>query len=51
MHRRYNGIEKNKREYANELGIFLPHYELGEHRIRCPQCSIQEEKNMMNAYL
>ena len=36
--------KKNKIEYANELGVFLPHYELGEHRITCPNCSNHRNK-------
>ena len=36
--------KKNKIEYANEQGISLPHYEVGEHRIICPNCSGQRNK-------
>ena len=36
--------KKDKIEYANDLGVFLPHYELGEHRIICPNCSSQRNK-------
>ena len=36
--------KKDKIEYANDLGVFLPHYELGEHRIVCPNCSSQRNK-------
>jgi len=36
--------QKNKKEYANDEGIFLPHYELGEHRIVCPNCSSSRRK-------
>ena len=36
--------KKNKIEYTNEQGIFLPHYELGEHRIICPNCSNHRNK-------
>jgi len=35
---------KSKIEYANEQGIFLPHYDLGEHRIICPNCSSNRNK-------
>ena len=40
--------KKNKRERANELGIFLPHYEFGEHRILCPNCSNHRHKKHDN---
>ena len=36
--------KKDKREYANDLGVFLPHYDMGEHRIVCPNCSSQRNK-------
>ncbi len=39
---------KNKIERANELGIFLPHYNMGEHRIRCPNCSNMRKKKYDN---
>ena len=37
---------KNKIERANELGIFLPHYNMGEHRMRCPNCSNMRKKKI-----
>jgi len=36
--------KKDKRERANEVGIFLPNYELSEHRIICPNCSSNRHK-------
>ena len=39
---------KSKIERANELGIYLPHYNNYEHRITCPNCSKTRKKKNDN---
>ena len=39
---------KNKVERANELGIFLRNYDMGEQRIQCPTCSPTRKKKNDN---
>ena len=38
----------NKIEKANELGVYLRNYDIGEQRIRCPSCSPNRKKNNDN---
>ena len=39
---------KSKVERANELGIYLPHYNSDEHRTTCPNCSNARKKKNDN---
>ena len=39
---------KSKVERANELGIYLPHYNSDEHRTTCPNCSNTRRKKNDN---
>ena len=40
--------KKNKIERANELGIYLRHYQIGEQRVICPECSPTRKKKNDN---